>query len=83
MPRERLTGHYLASDRSSSWETAAGLGAITNFPQEPEKDGISFVSYPKKRGGEILGVTPERAPALFSTVKALLHLLQSYSNRTT
>lgn len=43
-------GHYLASGRSSSWETAAGLGAVTILQQKPEKDGISFVFYIK--GGE-------------------------------
>lgn len=65
MPRERLTGRYLASERSSLWETAAGLGAVTNFPQKPEKDGILFVSYIKGGGKKnILGVTPEMDPTL-------------------
>lgn len=57
MPRERLIGHYLASGRSSSWETAAGLGAVTILQQKPEKDGI-------KGGEKILRVTPEMVSIL-------------------
>lgn len=39
-------GHYLASGRSSSWETAADLGAVTIFHQDPEKMAfhLSFTS---------------------------------------
>lgn len=56
-------GHYLVSGRSSAWETAAGLGAVTILQQKPEKDGISFVFYIKS-GEKILQVTPEMVSIL-------------------
>lgn len=49
--------------QKSLWETAAGLGAVTNFARKTEKDGSSFVSYIKGKE-KIFGVTPEMGPTL-------------------